>query len=121
MPFSGKIGDTLRLRDTGARHRCIILTNHNNDGNVVILNFTTAKHFEWSVTFSPRDNRKLFDMESLIMKLLPFIIPMLMFMLVIFLTYMITDHWGEFASAAKALSDAAKALQEVSTASTVTG
>ena len=60
MPFTGKVGDTLRLRDTGARHRYIILTNPNNDGNVVILNFTTAKHFEWSVTFQPKDNKRLF-------------------------------------------------------------
>lgn len=60
MPFTGKIGDTLRLRDIGARHRYIILTEQNNDGNVVILNFTTVKHFEWSVTFQPKDNKKLF-------------------------------------------------------------
>lgn len=60
MPFTGKVGDTLRLRDIGARHRYIILTKPNNDGNVVIINFTTAKHFEWLVTFRPRDNRKLF-------------------------------------------------------------
>lgn len=68
-----------------------------------------------------RDNKKMFDMESMLMKLLPYIVPMLMFMLVIFLTYMITDHWGEFASAAASLSQAAEALRDVSTASTTTG
>lgn len=60
MPFNGKIGDTLRLRDIGARHRYIILTNPNSNGNVVILNFTTAKYFEWLVTFTPKDDRDLF-------------------------------------------------------------
>jgi hypothetical protein len=64
MPFTGKIGDTLRLRDIGARHRYIILTKPNSDGNVVIANFTTAKHFEWLVTFRPRDNKKLFKEKS---------------------------------------------------------
>lgn len=60
MPFTGKVGDTLRLRDIGTRHRYIILTKPNSDGNVVITNFTTAKHFEWLVTFRPRDNKELF-------------------------------------------------------------
>jgi len=68
-----------------------------------------------------RDDKKLFDMESLIMKLLPYLIPMLMFMLVIFLTYMITDHWGEFSSAASALNEAAHALRDVSIAGTTQG
>jgi len=68
-----------------------------------------------------RDNRKLFDTESLIMKLLPFIVPVLMFMLVIFMTYLITDHWGEFASAAQALKEAAEALQLTTTAQVTTG
>lgn len=67
-----------------------------------------------------RDNKKLFDTESIIMKLLPFLIPMLMFMLVIFLTYMITDHWGDFASAASALRDAAQALRDTGCTSTAT-
>jgi hypothetical protein len=64
MPFTGKVGDTLRLRDIGARHRYIILTKPNSDGNVVIANFTTAGHFEWLVTFRPRDNRELFKEKS---------------------------------------------------------
>jgi len=68
-----------------------------------------------------RENKKIFDTEGIIMKLLPFIVPTLMFVLVIFLTYLITDHWGEFASAAQALERAANALRDVSQASTVTG
>lgn len=60
MPFTGKVGDTLFLGDTGGRHRYVILTEPNNDGNVVITNFTTASHFEWNVVFRPKDNRQLF-------------------------------------------------------------
>ena len=60
MPFTGKAGDTLRLRDIGARHRYIILTKPNSDGDVVIANFTTAKHFEWLVTIRPSNNKELF-------------------------------------------------------------
>ena len=63
MPFTGKIVDTLRLTDIGARHRYVILTEPNSDGNVVILNFTTSKHFEWLVTFRPIDNKKLFSVK----------------------------------------------------------
>lgn len=74
----------------------------------------------WNV-LRKRDNRKLFDMESLMMKLLPYIIPMLMVIMVIFLTYIISDHWGDFATAAKALKEAAEALRDVTTASTTTG
>ncbi len=67
-----------------------------------------------------RKNEELFDTESLLMKLLPFIVPVLMFMLVIFLTYIITDHWGEFASAAQYLKETAEILRDVSTATTTT-
>ena len=60
MPFTAKVGDTLRLHDIGGHHRYVILTKPNSDGNVVIVNFTTAQPFEWLVTFSPKDNRRLF-------------------------------------------------------------
>jgi hypothetical protein len=60
MPFTGKVGDTLFLHDIGGRHRYVILTEPNDDGNVVITNFTTASHFEWNVVFRPRDNKRLF-------------------------------------------------------------
>jgi len=68
-----------------------------------------------------RDDKKMFDVESLAMKLLPYVVPVLMFMLVIFLTYLITDHWGEFVAAADALREAAHALRDVSVAQTATG
>lgn len=48
-----------------------------------------------------RENRKMFDTEGLIMKLLPYIVPVLMFMLVIFMTYMVMDKWQFMESNAK--------------------
>lgn len=69
----------------------------------------------WNI-LKKKDMRKIFDPESLLMKLLPYIIPVLMFMLVIFMTYFITQHWGEFTAAAKALEEAAKILQETTQA-----
>ena len=74
----------------------------------------------WNI-LRKKDNRKIFDTESLFMKLLPYIIPVLMFMLVIFMTYMITDHWGEFSSAAQALKEAAYALRDTTSAAVTTG
>jgi len=68
-----------------------------------------------------RDNKKLFDMESMFMKLLPYIVPVLMVMLVIFFTYLITDKWDVFASAAQALREAAEALRDISVAETIIG
>lgn len=69
----------------------------------------------WNI-LRKRENRKLFDTEGLLMKLLPYIVPVLMFMLVIFLSYMITEHWGEFSAAATALKEAAEALSNAHSA-----
>lgn len=68
-----------------------------------------------------RENRKLFDIEGLLWKLAPLVGMFLMFMLVIFLTYLITSHWGEFAAAANALKEAAQALAGTTHASVTTG
>jgi len=74
----------------------------------------------WNV-LRKRDNRKLFDLEGLLGKLAPIIGMVLMFMLVIFLTYMITDKWGVFQEAAKQLNNAAQAIREATTASAALG
>jgi len=71
-------------------------------------------------TLRKRDNRKLFSAEDFITKILPYIGLFLMFVTIIFLTYIITDHWGEFSSAAQALKEASIALRDVSTASVTT-
>jgi len=65
MPFTGKIGDTLRLTDVGGHHRYVILTKPDINGNVVIANFTSAKYWkEWLVTFTQRDDKQLFDRKT---------------------------------------------------------
>lgn len=63
-----------------------------------------------------RDNKKLFDTESIVMKILSYLVPVLLFMMVIFMTYFITEHWGEFSAAAEALKEAAFALRDATTA-----
>lgn len=65
MPFTGKIGDTLYLKDAGGSHRCVILTKPNDDGNVVVVNFTSARSWkECLVTFTRRDDKRLFDTKT---------------------------------------------------------
>lgn len=65
MPFTCKIGDTLRLSDRGGGHHYVILTNSNSDGNVVVVNFTTARYWkEWIVGFTKKGNRKLFKKKT---------------------------------------------------------
>ena len=72
-------------------------------------------------TLRKRDNRKLFDTETLLLKILPYVGIFLMFITVIFLTYIISDHWGTFNSAAQALREAAFALRDTSVAQVVEG
>ena len=65
MPFTGKVGDTLLLRDIGVRHRYVILTKPNSDGNVVVVNFTSASpRKECFVTFRPKDDKRLFNKKT---------------------------------------------------------
>jgi len=65
VPFTCKIGDTLRLSDRGGSHHYVILTKPNSDGNVVIVNFTAARYWkEWKVYFTKKDNKKLFSKKT---------------------------------------------------------
>lgn len=83
------------------------------------LNVVEGDISYWNV-LRKRDNRKLFDTENLLLKILPYVGIFLMFITVIFLTYMITDHWGTFSDAAASLAEAAKALERASTATVIT-
>lgn len=92
------------------------------DGQEIKIGEETVKVIDgdvahWNIQ-QKKENKKIFDTESMVMKLLPYIIPVLMFMLVIFMTYFITNHWGEFTAAAQALEKAANSLASVSTATT---
>lgn len=83
------------------------------------LNVVEGDISYWN-TLKKRDNRKLFDTESFVTKFLPYVGIFLMFMAVIFLTYMITDHWGTFEQAASHLREAAQALKDTTVAGTAT-
>lgn len=90
------------------------------DGREIFLGQENVKIIDGDVAFwniqRKKVDKKLFDAESTLMKILPYIIPVLMFMLVIFMTYFITQHWGEFSTAAQALERAADRLATVSSA-----
>ena len=79
----------------------------------------------WNV-LRKKDNRKLFDVEGLLMKLLPYAVIFLMIIGVIFFTYIWLDKSPSIISAtqevAKALENAANALRDASVAqAAVTG
>jgi hypothetical protein len=84
------------------------------------LNIVEGDISYWN-SLRKRDNRKLFDTESLILKALPYVGMFLMFISIIFLTYIISDHWGTFATAAEALKEAAQALRDANMARLTTG
>jgi hypothetical protein len=65
MPFTGKVGDTLYLSDSGGHHRYIILTQPNKNNKVVLVNFTSKKYWkEWIVTFNPSEDKALFKQKT---------------------------------------------------------
>lgn len=74
------------------------------------LNVVEGDISYWN-SLKKKDNRKLFDMENLFMKALPYVGMFLMFISIIFLTYIISDHWGTFAAAADSLRLAAEATE----------
>jgi len=56
MPFSCKIGDSFYLPDDNGRHRWVIITKPNSDGNIVIVNFTDADNVGCSIIFRPGEH-----------------------------------------------------------------
>ena len=64
MPFSCKIGDSFYLKTNSVNpsHRHVIITSRNNDGQVVLVNFTSFHNSkECCVIFYPKDCRDLFE------------------------------------------------------------
>lgn len=72
----------------------------------------------WNI-MRKQKNKKLFDPDSTIMKLLPFIVPLLMFVLVIFMTWMVIKNFDVLSGVADSLKQTAQILKG-STAATVT-
>jgi len=65
MPFIGKVGDTFFRNDSGDGHSYVILTPPNKNGKVVVVNFTEATYYlECFVTFSRRDDHRLFSKKT---------------------------------------------------------
>jgi hypothetical protein len=65
MPFTGKVGDSLFIQDSGGGHRYVILTEPGDNDDVIVVNFTSASLYkDCTVTFKPRAYPRLFSKES---------------------------------------------------------
>jgi hypothetical protein len=65
MPFTGKVGDTLYLSDSGGSHRYVIITRPNDNNEVILVNFTSTKLWKDNSTiFRPRDDKHIFTVET---------------------------------------------------------
>jgi len=64
MPFSCKVGDSFYLSDAGGRHRYVIITQPNDNGDVVVVNFTDARNIDCNLTFTPQDDGRLFKIPT---------------------------------------------------------
>lgn len=65
-------------------------------------------------------NKSIFNPESTLMKLLPFIVPVLMFILVIFLTWIVVKKFDVLADVATQLNSAAQAISGATKAELIT-
>ncbi len=65
MPFTGKVGDTLYLSDSGGGHRYVIISARNAHAQVVLVNFTSTRLWkDNTAVFRPRDDENLFEVET---------------------------------------------------------
>lgn len=68
MSFTGKVGDTYIRDDAGGSHPCIILTEPNGYGKIVVINITELRPYkEQTCTFSPRDDKQFFKKRSTVL------------------------------------------------------
>ena len=85
------------------------------DGKQYLTSQLVVKQVEGDVAYwnimRKEKNKKLFDPESLMMKLLPLIVPMLMFVLVIFMTWMVLKNFDVLAGVASSLKETAAILK----------
>jgi hypothetical protein len=64
MPFTCKVGDSFYLPDFSGRHRYVILTKPNDDGKVVLVNFTDSKNVDYNIIFNPKDDGRMFKKRT---------------------------------------------------------
>lgn len=93
------------------------------DGKLYPISAIKLKQVEGDVAFwnikRKSLNKGLFNPESTLMKLLPFIVPVLMFVLVIFMTWMVLKNFSVLGDVAASLKETAQILTS-STSATVT-
>lgn len=67
MSFGCKVGDTIFMLDSGGGHRYVVLTNPNEDGCVVVANFTSAtSRISDGKIFTRNDDRNLFECPTIV-------------------------------------------------------
>jgi hypothetical protein len=90
------------------------------DGKQYATSQLVVKQVEGDVAYwnikRKEKNKKLFDPDTLLMRLLPLIVPMLMFVLVIFMTWMVLKNFDVLAGVAESLKETAQILKGSSTA-----
>jgi hypothetical protein len=64
MHYIPKVGDVVFIMDPGGGHACIILTEPNTDGCVVIVNFTKTEHCPDKTTVFTHSDSALFDFPT---------------------------------------------------------
>ena len=64
MPYSCKKGDSFCLPDSNGQHRWVILTEPNDNGDIVVVNFTDSQHVDSPVIFNPKDNPRIFSKRT---------------------------------------------------------
>lgn len=100
---------TFLLPDRIDRTKIVRIDGKEYDAAIVV-----EKQVEGDVAFwnqlRKEKNKQLFDPEGTLMKLLPYIIPVLMFMLVIFISWILIKKFDTVAQVAASMDSAAKAI-----------
>lgn len=95
------------------------------DGKTYASASVTAKQLEGDVSYwnqkRKERNKDLFNPQSLMMRLLPLIVPLLMFVLVIFMTWMVLKNFSVLGDVANSLRETAAILKGSSSAVVTTG
>lgn len=93
------------------------------DGTSYLSAELKTKQLEGDVSYwnikRKEKNKSLFNPDSMLMKLLPFIVPLLMFVLVIFMTWMVLKNFAVLADVANSLRETA-AILKGTTGATIT-
>lgn len=67
MQFDCKVGDTAFILDSGGGHWYVVLTNPNEHGYVVRVNFTSSVgRVDGGRLFTTSDNRELFEVPTVV-------------------------------------------------------